>query len=213
MIWFSIYSHEVDIQVNSQWADVLLSFDPGSRVPQWDPVLRFITDWITTPIPLMETIAASLNGDFLEDCNPIFSSKAYGHFGIMKDSFPVFGGRRLKCGRCPLSSLQQIPQTTAVTHTIFVQCDSCGSQARFLDTDEQLVKENDEAVIMDLGNQIYRTPWPPLILDVYRSRVSGKRGRQDSDPPSQGTGSIPSVGETIKRVAKKRSKGGRFVKS
>jgi hypothetical protein len=211
-------------------AEVVLSFGTNTVVPAMvaPPLPALLTKWVVTLHPLLNIIGPALHKLYVDLHIPVFSTSELGHFTLVSKSSTVVGGRRIRCDRCPTDNLSATTTSIGKKAMWTITCRGCHRYVEYphqegiLDADRRFifaVPDNNDYLCTpypilnsnlewkDAENEAQRSMAPgPSVAPPMERQTSAKRGRQDSDPPSQQTmpGSLGVV--TSKSLQKKRSR-------
>jgi hypothetical protein len=215
-------------------AEVVLSFGISAVVPALvaPPLPELLTKWAATLTPLLDIIGRMLSRSYIDQHIPVFSSAQSGHFTLVSKSCTVLEGCRIECDRCAPNNLHSTSSKVGNRLKWTIVCRICQRRVKYAHPPNEPVVRREGICDVPHNDHYLRTPYPvpradldwkdtqggtpePMIQALHiappvEQQTSGKRGRQDSDPPSQAT--MPETlreGGTNGRV-KKRSRSCKF---
>jgi hypothetical protein len=184
-----------------------MSFAIGSVVPMMvgGPLPELIMKWVGTPLSLMDIIAHTMTEKYVEAHIPVFSSKEWGHFTLIKNDLCVFGGRKITCDRCPATTPLQTRSNRmkdgSGRRRVTIACRSCGFATKYKlpgnGTGGIPIADGDKDYISRVaGTKLIRTPYPllpalvtwaqkqPETTTAQGSKQPGGRRRRQPDAPA-----------------------------
>lgn len=126
------------------------------------PLGEFIAKWAATTLPLLSVIGQTMTTTYVERQGPVFSSRTFEDFTLVKSSAQMVGGKALNCGnRCAGNYSSRSKKLGKERRRWFITCSGCKWTTSYKTPDDALISKEDEDLIMKVpGADYMRTPFP-----------------------------------------------------
>jgi len=129
------------------------------------PLGEFIAKWVATTLPLLSIIGQTMTLTYVERQGPVFSSRSFEDFTLVKSSALMVGGKALNCGHpCSATYLSKSKKLGNGRRRWYVTCPGCKWATSYGTPEDALISKEDASVIMKVpGADYLRTPFPVPI--------------------------------------------------
>ena len=126
------------------------------------PLGEFVAKWVATTMPLLSIIGQVMTQAYIETAVPVFSSRSFKHFTLVKNGPLMVGGKKVACiGECQGGYSTKVESRSRTIVKWRVMCQVCKFYATYTLPDDSKVLEYDKEDIMPVANTTYiRTIFP-----------------------------------------------------
>lgn len=146
---------------------MVLSFSAKAVLPAMvcGPLGEFIAKWVATTLPLLSIVGQTMTPTYVERQGPVFSSRTFEDFTLVKSSAKMVGGKALNCGNpCSGDYSSRSKKLGSGRHRWFITCPGCKWTTDYKTPDDAIISKEDADLIMKVpGADYMRTPFPVPI--------------------------------------------------